>query len=142
MLKNTCCLFILLMLSLFAQAQTKDTDKILTILAAQEKAWNEGNIEQFMHGYWENDSLVFVGKSGLTYGYKNTLANYKKGYPDKTYMGQLKFTILSMQPLGKEYYRIIGKWELKRTVGNLNGHYTLLLQQINGEWKIISDHSS
>jgi hypothetical protein len=90
------------MLSLFAQAQTKDTDKILTILAAQEKAWNEGNIEQFMHGYWENDSLVFVGKSGLTYGYKNTLANYKKGYPDKTYMGQLKFTILSMQPLGKK----------------------------------------
>ena len=142
MLKNICCLFILLMLSQFAQAQTKDADKILSILAAQEKAWNEGNIEQFMHGYWENDSLVFVGKSGLTYGYNNTLENYKKGYPDKTYMGQLKFTILSMQPLGKEYYRIIGKWELKRTVGNLNGHYTLLLQQINGEWKIISDHSS
>jgi ketosteroid isomerase-like protein len=130
------------MLSQFAQAQTKDADKILSILAAQEKAWNEGNIEQFMHGYWENDSLVFVGKSGLTYGYNNTLENYKKGYPDKTYMGQLKFTILSMQPLGKAYYRIIGKWELKRTVGNLNGHYTLLLQKINGEWKIISDHSS
>jgi hypothetical protein len=142
MLKNICCLFILLMLSQFAQAQTKDADKILSILAAQEKAWNEGNIEQFMHGYWENDSLVFVGKSGLTYGYNNTLENYKKGYPDKTYMGQLKFTILSMQPLGKAYYRIIGKWELKRTVGNLNGHYTLLLQKINGEWKIISDHSS
>jgi ketosteroid isomerase-like protein len=130
------------MLSQFAQAQTKDADKILSILAAQEKAWNEGDIQQFMHGYWENDSLVFVGKSGLTYGYNNTLENYKKGYPDKTYMGQLKFTILSMQPLGKAYYRIIGKWELKRTVGNLNGHYTLLLQKINGEWKIISDHSS
>lgn len=142
MLKNTCCLFILLMFSLFTQAQTKDADKILSILAAQEKAWNEGDIQQFMHGYWENDSLVFVGKSGLTYGYNNTLENYKKGYPDKTYMGQLKFTILSMQPLGKAYYRIIGKWELKRTVGNLNGHYTLLLQKINGEWKIISDHSS
>lgn len=142
MLKNTCCLFILLMLSLFTQAQTKDADKILSILAAQEKAWNEGDIQQFMLGYWENDSLVFVGKSGLTYGYNNTLENYKKGYPDKTYMGQLKFTILSMQPLGKAYYRIIGKWALKRTVGNLNGHFTLLLQKINGEWKIISDHSS
>ncbi|MEY3538777.1 MAG: hypothetical protein RL188_194 [Bacteroidota bacterium] len=142
MLKNTCALFILLLVSQFVQAQTKDADKILSILAAQEKAWNEGNIQQFMHGYWENDSLVFVGKSGLTYGYKNTLANYQKGYPDKTYMGQLKFTILSMQPLGKNYYRIIGKWALTRTVGNLNGHYTLLLQKINGEWKIISDHSS
>ena len=132
----------MLLFAQFANAQTKDANKILQIMSAQEKAWNEGNIQQFMKGYWENDSLVFVGKSGLTYGYNNTLANYKKGYPDKTYMGKLKFTILSMQPLGKQFYRVIGKWELTRTVGNLSGHYTLLLQKINGEWKIISDHSS
>ncbi|MFM1972357.1 MAG: hypothetical protein RL185_1039 [Bacteroidota bacterium] len=141
MIKNILCLCMLLFAQ-FANAQTKDANKILQIMAAQEKAWNEGDIEQFMKGYWENDSLVFVGKSGLTYGYNNTLANYKKGYPDKTYMGKLKFTILSMQPLGKQFYRVIGKWELTRTVGNLSGHYTLLLQKINGEWKIISDHSS
>ena len=132
----------MLLFAQFANAQTKDANKILQIMSAQEKAWNEGNIQQFMKGYWENDSLVFVGKSGLTYGYNNTLANYKKGFPDKTYMGKLKFTILSMQPLGKQFYRVIGKWELTRTVGNLSGHYTLLLQKINGEWKIISDHSS
>jgi len=141
MIKNILCLCMLLFAQ-FANAQTKDANKILQIMSAQEKAWNEGNIQQFMKGYWENDSLVFVGKSGLTYGYNNTLANYKKGYPDKTYMGKLKFTILSMQPLGKQFYRVIGKWELTRTVGNLSGHYTLLLQKINGEWKIISDHSS
>lgn len=141
MIKNILCLCMLLFAQ-FANAQTKEANKILQIMAAQEKAWNEGDIEQFMKGYWENDSLVFVGKSGLTYGYNNTLANYKKGYPDKTYMGKLKFTILSMQPLGKQFYRVIGKWELTRTVGNVSGHYTLLLQKINGEWKIISDHSS
>lgn len=141
MIKNILCLCMLLFAQ-FANAQTKDANKILQIMAAQEKAWNEGDIQQFMKGYWENDSLVFVGKSGLTYGYNNTLANYKKGYPDKTYMGKLKFTILSMQPFGKQFYRVIGKWELTRTVGNVSGHYTLLLQKINGEWKIISDHSS
>ena len=141
MIKKICYL----MLVLFAQqtfAQTKDETTILQLLAQQEKAWNEGNINQFMHGYWENDSLVFVGKNGLTYGYNNTLSNYKKNYPDKTYMGQLKFTILSIKPLGKKYYSIIGKWELTRTVGNLGGHYTLLLRKIKGQWKIISDHSS
>lgn len=141
MIKKICCLLILMYAQL-ANAQSKDANKILQLMAAQEKAWNEGNIEQFMQGYWENDSLVFVGKSGLTYGYNNTLANYKKGYPDKTYMGKLKFTILSMQPLGKQFYRVIGKWELTRTVGNLSGHYTLLLKKINGEWRIIADHSS
>lgn len=133
-------LFVLLTQNAFTQ--TKDAQAILQLLSKQETAWNEGNINQFMDGYWENDSLVFVGKNGLTYGYNNTLSNYKKNYPDKTYMGQLKFTILSMQPLGKQFYSIIGKWELFRTVGNLSGHYTLLLKKINGQWKIVSDHSS
>lgn len=133
-------LFVLLTQNAFTQ--TKDAQAILQLLSKQEKAWNEGNINQFMDGYWENDSLVFVGKNGLTYGYNNTLSNYKKNYPDKTYMGQLKFTILSMQPLGKQFYSIIGKWELFRTVGNLSGHYTLLLKKIHGQWKIVSDHSS
>ncbi len=141
MLKSLCYLVLMLCMQ-NAVAQTKDAQKILEILENQEKAWNNGNINQFMHGYWENDSLVFVGKNGLTYGFKNTLANYKKNYPNKAQMGQLKFTILSMKALGKTFYSIIGKWELTRTVGNLNGHYTLLLKKINGEWKIISDHSS
>ncbi len=141
MIKSICSL-LLLMFTQFATAQTKDVKEILQILGAQEKAWNEGNIDEFMHGYWENDSLVFVGKNGLTYGYNNTLANYKKNYPDKTYMGKLKFTIISKQALGSQFFSIIGKWELTRTVGNLSGHYTLLLKKINGEWKIISDHSS
>lgn len=141
MLKSLCYLVLMLCMQ-NAVAQTKDAQKILEILGNQEKAWNNGNINQFMHGYWENDSLVFVGKNGLTYGFKNTLANYKKNYPNKAQMGQLKFTILSMKALGKTFYSIIGKWELTRTVGNLNGHYTLLLKKINGEWKIISDHSS
>lgn len=133
---------VLLVCSYNAMSQTKDAKSILDLLAEQEKAWNRGDINEFMKGYWESDSLVFVGKNGLTYGFKNTLANYKKNYPDKTYMGQLKFTILSIQPLSKQYYSIIGKWELSRTVGNLSGHYTLLLKKIKGKWKIIADHSS
>lgn len=141
MIKSVCSLFLLMIVKL-ATAQTKDAKAILQLLDRQEKSWNQGDINQFMNGYWENDSLVFVGKNGLTYGYNNTLANYKKNYPDKTYMGKLKFTILSMKALGSQFYSIIGKWELTRTVGNLSGHYTLLLKKINGDWKIISDHSS
>ena len=141
MIKSVCSLFLLMIVQL-ATAQTKDAKAILQLLDGQEESWNQGDINQFMNGYWENDSLVFVGKNGLTYGYNNTLANYKKNYPDKTYMGKLKFTILSMKASGSQFYSIIGKWELTRTVGNLSGHYTLLLKKINGDWKIISDHSS
>lgn len=88
MIKSICSLILLLFMQ-FATAQTNDAKAILQILEKQEKAWNEGDINQFMNGYWENDSLVFVGKNGLTYGYNNTLANYKKNYPDRTYMENL-----------------------------------------------------
>ncbi len=87
---------------------------ILDIMAAQELAWNCGDLEAFMEGYWRSDSLRFIGFSGLTYGWQQTLDNYKKGYPDKDAMGQLKFTILSVEQLSKRSAYVIGKWHRKK----------------------------
>ena len=112
------------------------------MLGRQVAEWNKGNIAGYMIGYWENDSLVFIGKNGPTYGYKATLERYKKSYPDTQAMGKLTSTILSMTKLSPEYYFVIGKWELQRTAGNLSGSYTLLIRLINGKWVIICDHSS
>ncbi len=115
---------------------------IQAILQNQTIAWNKGDLVTFMAGYWNNDSLVFIGKSGPTYGYKNTLANYKKSYPDTSYMGKLNFDIVSIKPLSKNHFFVIGKWFLKRTVGDVNGIYTLVFKKTKAGWKIISDHSS
>jgi ketosteroid isomerase-like protein len=123
-------------------AQNKNETAILKMLEAQETAWNNGNLETFMKGYWQNDSLLFIGKNGPKYGFNTTLENYKKGYPDTARMGKFTSTILSMKKLSKEYYFIVGKWYLKRTVGDVSGHYTLLIRKINGEWVIVADHSS
>ena len=68
--------------------------------------------------------------------------NYKKGYPDKTAMGFLTFTFIELKPLSKKYFSVVGKWHLKRSIGDLGGHYTLLLKKIKGKWVVISDHSS
>jgi ketosteroid isomerase-like protein len=133
---------LLLCIHLKTGAQLKDAIKIKAILAKQEAAWNNGNLESFMIGYWQNDSLLFIGKNGPTYGYNKTLANYKKGYPDTAHMGKFKSTIVEMKSLGANYYFVLGKWELFRTVGNISGHYTLIFKKIKGQWKIIADHSS
>ena len=116
--------------------------EIRNVLDQQIVAWNAGDVEKFMKGYWNNDSLMFVGKSGVTYGYDNTLANYKKGYSDTASMGRLSFDILHVNQLSPEYYFVAGKFYLMRTKGNLQGHYTLLFRKINGKWMIVSDHSS
>ncbi len=133
---------ILLSTALSSSAQNKDEKLILGILDQQTKAWNTGNLEQFMEGYWNNDSLMYIGKGGVTYGYATTLKNYKKNYGSQEKMGTLAFQILHVNKLSGSYYQVVGKWHLKRTVGDVGGHYTLLFRKIKGEWKIVSDHSS
>jgi ketosteroid isomerase-like protein len=123
-------------------AQSKDEMAVRNLMAKQSKAWNEGNIDAFMNGYWKNDSLMFVGKSGVTYGYDATLKNYKKGYPDKAAMGELTFTLIKVKKLSKNYQFVVGKWYLKRSIGDVSGHFNLLFQKISGEWVIVVDHSS
>ena len=138
-------LFLILSFLLFANisfAQTKTTKKILSILKVQDDSWKRGDIDGFMQTYWQNDSLMFIGKSGVTYGWQNTLNNYKKGYPDTAAMGKLDFTLINIKKLSRKYYHVIGKWHLTRTVGNLQGHFTLLLMKVKGKWFIIADHSS
>lgn len=137
-------LFILLTLfiSLSCSAQNKDEQTILNTMDQQKNAWNTGNLQAFMEPYWKSDSLMFIGKSGITYGWQNTLNNYKKGYPDTTAMGKLNFTILHVKRLSVLYFSVVGKWELTRTAGNLSGHFTLLFKKIGNKWLIVSDHSS
>ena len=119
-----------------------DITAIRSMLAAQVTEWNKGNIEGYMHGYWENDSLLFIGSKGPSYGYAGTLARYKKSYPDADHMGTLTSTIVSCKKLSRQYYFVVGKWSLARKAGDVSGSYTLLLRKIKGKWVIVSDHSS
>ncbi len=123
-------------------AQTKDDIIIKNILDQQTIAWNGGDIANFMKPYWHSDSLMFIGKSGITYGWQKTMENYKKNYPDAAAMGKLDFTILQTKRLSVLYYSVVGKWHLTRTIGDLNGHFTLLFKKIKNTWVIVSDHSS
>lgn len=135
-------LFLLLSYSLISSAQKSEWQKIRQLLATQTQAWNRGDIEGFMQTYWKSDSLMFIGKSGVTRGWQKTLENYKKGYPDTAAMGKLSFDIISVQQLSADYFSVVGKWMLKRSIGDISGHYTLLLRKIKGQWVIVADHSS
>ena len=123
-------------------AQSKDEQAIRNAMAEQLAAWNTGNIDRFMQTYWQSDSLKFIGKSGITYGWQKTLENYKKGYPDTATMGKLDFDILEVKRLSVLYFFVTGKWHLTRSIGNVGGYYTLLFKKIKNRWVIVVDHSS
>lgn len=121
--------------------QAEDKAAILAVMKAQEEAWNNYDLEGFMSGYWKNDSLKFYGSRGITYGWNQTLANYKKGYPSSEYSGTLNFKINDISEIEKETYWVMGEYFLKRNVGNANGIFMIIFKKIDDEWKIVADMS-
>ena len=114
---------------------------ILNVMDAQEDAWNKHDLERFMSGYWKSDSLKFYGRNGLTLGWENTLANYKRGYPTKAESGILNFVINDISQIENDNYWVMGEYHLKREVGDANGVFIIIFKKINGEWKIVADMS-
>ena len=116
---------------------------IVQVLTTQTAAWNRGNITGFMQGYWQSDSLVFIGRKGPTYGWQPTLVNYQKSYPDASAMGQLDFSGLRVSLLMPGAAQVVGRWHLARPVaGDLQGYFLLVLRQIDGKWLVVADHTN
>ncbi len=136
--------FILLLFSCTTEDNNYKIDKqaITQVMKNQEKAWSNGDIDGFMEGYWKSDSLTFIGSKGPTYGWKQTLKNYKKGYKTKDEMGTLTFETIELTPIANNVYYMIGKYTLTRKEDTPTGYFSLLWKKINTKWVIISDHTS
>ncbi|MBU6121769.1 YybH family protein [Hymenobacter siberiensis] len=117
---------------------------IVQVLTTQTAAWNRGDIPGFMQGYWQSDSLVFIGRKGPTYGWQPTLANYQKNYPDAAAMGKLDFSGLRVSLLAPSAAQVVGHWHLARpaALGDLQGYFLLVLRQIGGKWVVVADHTN
>ena len=118
--------------------------EVQAVLNEQAACWSRGDLECYMQGYWKSDSLLFVGSRGLTYGWQQTLDNYKRGYPDAAAMGKLTFDLKEMRELAPETMLVVGKWHLQREAskGDLEGHFSVILKRFAEGWKIVADHSS
>jgi ketosteroid isomerase-like protein len=142
-------LFALVCLSFFAAAtsaqsdtqRSKAADEIRAVMNEQAVAWNKGDIDGFMRGYWNSDKLVFVG-STVTRGWKGTLDRYKKSYDSREKMGTLTFSDLEIDVVSKDAAVVLGSWSLARTSDNPHGKFTLIFRKFKDGWKIVHDHTS
>src|SRR6266436_7254161 len=119
-----------------------DRAVIDNVLNAQEKAWNRGDIDAFLEGYWHSPDLTFSGSGGIARGWDGVLARYKKNYPDRAAMGHLDFSDLEFRFLGPDAALVLGKWRLQREKDELGGVFTLVWQRFPEGWKIIHEHTS
>jgi hypothetical protein len=146
MKKILVCIFLFGML-VHATAQKSSKSKsenemaIRHLLDRQVAAWNQGNLDEFMLGYWKSDSILFIG-SKVTAGWDSTLLRYKKSYPNIGAMGKLRFDILRMDFVSHDSYLVTGKYFLTREKDNPSGIFTLLFKKKKGNWVIVYDHTS
>ena len=118
----------------------QDTERVLSVIQEQENAWNQGNIENFMAGYWKSDSLRFSTSNGTRFGWSNTLKGYQKSFPKRDDMGLLSFEIDSLYTDRAPFISVQGKWKIER-YDTIGGNFVLLFARKQGDWKIIEDHT-
>jgi len=117
-------------------------EEISETLQLQQKSWNEGDVNGFMNYYLNSDDLTFAGINGVTKGHEQVLKRYLKNYDTPEKMGTLDFTILEFHQLSDKSAYLIGEWSLQRLDDNPSGYFTLVWEKVNGQWKIIHDHTS
>lgn len=122
-------------------AQTEDETAIKAILTEQQEAWSNNDLEGFMQGYWQSDSLTYYSGGKVTQGWQTTLDNYKKGYPTKKETGTLNFKIDAITQITDGAYYVMGQYFLTLDTGDRNGTFMIIFKRINGQWKIVADSS-
>lgn len=125
-----------------SETKAKIESDILSLLLAQQQAWNEGDIDVFMEYYWKDENLTFSSGGKVTHGWQATLEGYKSRYPSKREMGELTFSNIEIPQLGTEYALVLGNWKLTRELEDLGGNFSLVFHQFNGQWLIVHDHTS
>jgi ketosteroid isomerase-like protein len=115
---------------------------IIAVMDAQAAAWNRGDIDGFMRGYWNSPDLLFVSGDSVTRGWQPTLDRYKKNYDSREKMGTLKFTDLEVNVISKTAAVVLGSWSLSRAADNPKGKFTLIFRKLKDGWRIVHDHTS
>ena len=132
----------MLALGLTAAAQSADEAAIRKVIDDQTAAWNRGDIDGFMAGYWKSDKLEFVGRTDVTRGWQATLDRYKKNYNTREKMGTLSFADVEFIPISKDAGYIVMTWQLGTAKDSPRGKSTLLWRKFKEGWRIVVDHSS
>jgi ketosteroid isomerase-like protein len=117
-------------------------EEIHAVIQAQQDAWNRGDIDTFMKGYWRSEETAFVSGDEVMRGWQRVLERYRQKYSDCEKMGSLTFSELKIDKLSNDAALALGRWELKRKTDNPHGRFTLIFRKTPEGWRIVHDHTS
>ena len=125
------------------QVRDEAEEGIKHMLVSQIEAWNQGQLETFMQGYWHSPELTFFSGAAITKGWEPTLQRYRDRYKSQgREMGQLQFQDLKIDVLGRKSAVVTGKFQLTMSNGNTpHGLFTLIVKKMPAGWRIVHDHT-
>jgi ketosteroid isomerase-like protein len=117
---------------------------VIKVVLAQEKAWNQGNLDEYAKSYKDSPQTIVIGHT-VSKGYAQVLNDYHHNYPTQASMGVLGFSELEVTPLSDTFAACIGKYHLDRSKkegGSADGLFSIVLEKTDNGWKIVLDHTT
>ncbi len=117
--------------------------QIQTLLDRSAEAWNAGDLEGFMATYDRSPSTTYAGADEVLAGWEEIRSHYAPRFRPGAERDSLHFESLRTRPLGQRHALAVARYVLHRD-GEITatGRFTLVVVRIEGDWRIIHDHSS
>ncbi len=141
-------LFLLVLAVGLAASQREESGEptrlsIQKLLDDQTEAWNRGDLEAFLGGYWNSPELTFFSDNSVSSGWQSTLRRYRLRYQaEGREMGRLEFVDVRVEPLCADAAFVRGRFRLTLGEGNPTGLFTLIVRHTSEGWRIVHDHTS
>ena len=125
-------------------SESASRDAIIKVIDMQKNAWNSGDLDTFLTGYYESPDTSYTSGGQEYWGYDALRQKYTKSYgTSRDTMGTLEFSELKVIDVGKYSAYCVGHWHLERKEKQpLEGVFTLVLKNTSAGWKIIHDHTT
>jgi ketosteroid isomerase-like protein len=136
------CAAVLSRPSTASPADPSDESQIRAVLDMQTTAWNRGDIDTFMTGYWNSEQTGFIGANGIAHGWQAVLDRYHHSYPDRKAMGTLAFSDLEVHLTCADAAYVVGKFHLVRESDQPSGVFSLDFRKFPEGWRIVLDHTT
>lgn len=136
------CLALASRSSIASPPSLSDEAQIRAVLDMQTAAWNRGDIDTFMSGYWKSEQTEFLGANGIAHGWQAVLDRYHRSYPDRKTMGTVSFSDLEIHLTCADAAYVVGKFHLVRESDQPSGVFSLDFRKFPEGWRIVLDHTT
>lgn len=121
---------------------TDESQHIRTLFESGCAAWNRGDVDGYLAGYWHSDKVRWVSEGQVSYGIDAIASTFKTRFNTPENMGQLEVTNLEIQILGESDSLVFGEWIQTTHTARHHGVFTVHVKKMDGKWRMVSDHSS